>query len=168
MTIRAIATFSLAALALGGCDQGEPKVNSAAIEHELRQQEARWNQAYAKRDGAALGGFYAEDAVLATPGERMLRGGKAIAAASESLVKDPNFELAFSAERVEVADSGELAYTRGNYRMTITDPKTKQPQKSTGYYLTVWEKQSDGSWKAVEDFVTPGAPPSVAQQATLL
>ena len=39
-------------------------------------------------------------------------------------------------------------------------PKTKQPKTDTGSYLTVWKKQADGSWKAVEDFVMPGAPPA--------
>jgi len=36
----------------------------------------------------------------------------------------------------------------------------------TGSYLTVYRKAADGSWKAVEDFTTPGpavAPASAAQ-----
>jgi ketosteroid isomerase-like protein len=40
--------------------------------------------------------------------------------------------------------------------MTMTDPATKKPATSKGSYLTVWQKQTDGAWKAVEDFVTPG------------
>jgi len=33
---------------------------------------------------------------------------------------------------------------------------TSKPVDSTGSYLTVYKKESDGSWKAVEDFITPG------------
>lgn len=168
MTIKAIATLSLAALALAGCDEGEAKVDTAGIEQQLRQNEAKWNQAYAARDPAALASFYADDAVLANPGERLVRGSEAIRAATEAHTKDPKLKVAFSAERVQVAQSGDLAYTRGNYRMTMTDPKTNKPHFSTGYYLTVWQKQQDGSWKAVEDFITPGAAPPVAQRAVLL
>jgi len=32
----------------------------------------------------------------------------------------------------------------------------------------VWQKQADGSWKAVEDFVTTGAPPTLATRAEAL
>ena len=48
--------------------------------------------------------------------------------------------------------------------MQGTDPETKQPRTDTGNYLTVWKKQSDGNWKAVEDFVVPGAPASAAAE----
>ena len=44
----------------------------------------------------------------------------------------------------------------------MTDPATKKPLESTGSYLTVWQKQADGSWKAVEDFITPGPAPAGA------
>jgi ketosteroid isomerase-like protein len=45
--------------------------------------------------------------------------------------------------------------------MTMTDPATRKPPAGSGSYLTVWKKQADGGWKAVEDFVTPG--PGAAQ-----
>ena len=40
--------------------------------------------------------------------------------------------------------------------MQSTDPSNSQVRTDRGNYLTVWKKQPDGSWKAVEDFVTPG------------
>jgi ketosteroid isomerase-like protein len=59
-------------------------------------------------------------------------------------------------DRIQVAASGDLAYTRGHYSMTMTDPVSRKPAASGGSYLTVWRRQADGGWKAVEDFVTPG------------
>ena len=35
--------------------------------------------------------------------------------------------------------------------MTMTNPKTKKPMTDKGKYLTVYAKQTDGSWKAVAD-----------------
>jgi hypothetical protein len=32
----------------------------------------------------------------------------------------------------------------------------------------VWEKQEDGTWKAAEDFVTPGRPLPTAERATMI
>ena len=52
--------------------------------------------------------------------------------------------------------------------MSMTDPGTKASHISKGNYLTVWQKQADGSWKAVEDFVTTGAPPTLASGAQAL
>ena len=57
-----------------------------------------------------------------------------------------------------VAKSGELAYSRGEYSMQTVDPVTKQPKNEAGTYVTVWQKQDDGSWKAIEDAVIPGEP----------
>jgi len=167
MTFKALTMVSLAALTLAGCNAAAEPVDKAAIERQLRKNEQQWNRAYASRDAAALAAMYAEDAALANPGANMAKGAKAIAKETESYTKDPNLRVAFSASRIQVADSGDLAYTRGNYQLTMTDPKTKQPHNSTGYYLTVWQKQDDGSWKAVEDFITPGAPPTVASHATM-
>ena len=146
----------LATLALCACNQEPAKTNPSAIKQQLQQQEARWNQAYANKDAAALAGMYADDAALANPGEDLVRGRDAIDEATSAFASDPNLKVAFSANRIQVADSGDLAYTRGRYTMTMTNASTGEPEMGTGHYLTVWQKQPDGSWKAVEDFITPG------------
>lgn len=157
-------SVAVAALALAACSQEAPKTDTAAIKQQILQQEARWNQAYAKGDADALASMYADDAALANPGENLVRGKDAIRKATADFAADPNLSVAFSANRVEVAQSGDLAYSRGQYTLTMTNPATKQPEMSTGHYLTVWKKQPDGSWKALEDFITPG-PVAVAERA---
>ncbi len=148
------ATASFAALA--SCQQAEPKVDTATIEAQLKQDEARWNQAYAAHDAAALAGADADDAALANPGAPLVTGIDAIRKETSAFAADPNLQVQFASDRVQVAASGDLAYTRGHYTMTMTDPATKKPATSKGSYLTVWQKQKDGAWKAVEDFITPG------------
>jgi ketosteroid isomerase-like protein len=74
----------------------------------------------------------------------------------QNLIIDPNLKITFAADRVQVAASGDLAYSRGHYTMQLTDKGTSKPVTSTGSYLTVYKKEADGSWKAVEDFITPG------------
>ncbi len=73
---------------------------------------------------------------------------------------DPSLKMEFASDSVRVAKSGELATTRGHFSTQVTDPTTKKVKTETGSYLTVWKKQEDGAWKAVEDFVTPGVPPA--------
>jgi ketosteroid isomerase-like protein len=41
--------------------------------------------------------------------------------------------------------------------MTISGPKGK-PMSDKGKYLTIYRKQADGSWKAVEDMLNSDLP----------
>ena len=143
--------------ALASCQKpAADKVDTAAIENQLRQAEARWNQAYASHDAETLAGAYADDAFLANPAAPTVTGIDAIRKETIAFAADPNLKVQFASDRIQVAASGDLAYTRGHYTMTMTDPATRKPATSRGSYLTVWKKQEDGGWKAVEDFVTPG------------
>jgi len=167
MTKASIALFC-AALALTACDRQPAKQDSAAIEQQILAQEEAWNRAYAARDAEALAGFFADDAAMASPGEQLVRGKDGIRQSNEAFASDSNLSVTFRANRVQVAQSGDLAYSRGQYMMTMTDPASGQPRSTRGYYLTVWQKQADGSWKAVEDFVTPGPELPVSERATMI
>lgn len=157
---RTVLAATAAALALAGCNTVAANADTAAIEKQLRDNEARWNQAYAAHDAETVIRIYADDAALANPGAPLATGTANRRAAISEFVKDPAMKLDFAADRVQVAASGDLAYTRGHYTLTMTDPETRQPINGRGNYLTVWQKQSDGSWKAVEDFITPGPAPA--------
>ena len=155
-----IALAATALVALAGCDQAPqkaPATDVAAVEKELRGIEAQWNKDYNSRDVDAVMGHYAEDAALANPGAQLAAASDSRRAAITQFLSDPNLKISFASDRVQVAKSGDIAYTRGHFTIQGTDPATKQPRTDTGNYLTVWTKQSDGSWKAVEDFITPGA-----------
>ena len=153
-----------AAVCVSACNKGAvASADKAQIEKQLRDNEAKWNAAYDARDSEALAGAYASDAALANPGSALVTGTVGIRKEIANFASDPNLKVDFAADRIQVAASGDLAYTRGHYKLTSTDPATKKPADSAGSYLTVWQKQSDGSWKAVEDFITPGpAPAAVA------
>lgn len=47
--------------------------------------------------------------------------------------------------KADVAQSGDLGYTWGNWKMVLKDTTFY------GNYFTVWKKQSDGSWKMTLD-----------------
>lgn len=163
-----MATAIVLALTLGvtACNQAgdAAKVDVAAEEAAIRAKEASWNDAYNKRDGSALAAQYADDGALANPGTQLATTPEARSALLNSVAADPALKVEFASDRVIVAKSGELASSRGHYTMTYSDPATKQPKTETGNYLTVYRKQPDGSWAAVEDFITPGAPAAAAAQ----
>ena len=157
--------LALAIVALAGCDgmkreHKEAAADPSAVEKELKTIEAGWERDYQARDVDKAVAHYSNDAAVANPGMALASDEVSRKMAITQFMSDPSMKLTFASDRVGVAQSGEMAYTRGHYAVDTIDPKTKQPKTDTGSYLTVWKKQADGSWKAVEDFVTPGAPPT--------
>jgi ketosteroid isomerase-like protein len=57
----------------------------------------------------------------------------------------------------DVAASGDLGYTYGPVKYSYTD-STGNQKLMTGYYITIWKKQPNGSWKFVMDTGTGPKP----------
>lgn len=156
----AVTTIALAACDAGNKHDGNEMAaaDSATIESQLKSIEAQWEKDYQAFDADKLAGHYADEAALANPGSVLATDSVGRRLEIEKFVADKNTKISFSADRVGVAASGDIAYTRGHYSDESTDPKTGKVVTQVGNYLTVWKKQADGSWKAVEDFVVPGPP----------
>lgn len=65
-----------------------------------------------------------------------------------SKLDDSQFKLTWEPLKADLAKSGELGYTYGKYFFTAMD---SVETTTTGYYISVWKKQDDGSWKYVLD-----------------
>ncbi|MCL6740651.1 nuclear transport factor 2 family protein [Sphingomonas sp. RB56-2] len=155
-----VATLMLVAVALGtSACKPAVKVDTAADEQAIRAKETAWMEAYNKHDVEAVKSQYQDDAGLAGPGAAVMTDAASRGAFLTGFASDPALKVDFASDRIMIAQSGELASSRGHYTMTYTDPGTKQPKTESGTYLTVYRKQADGSWKAVEDLTTPGPPP---------
>ena len=154
----------LTALALLGCGLILVVHNQAAstdtAAKAIRHTEEVWNQDFQAKDAARLVAHYADDATLMSPGMPASHGKAAIEKVLREMVNDQALSLKFQANRVEVAKSGDIAYTEGTYTMTMTNPATKKTINDKGSYVTVYKKQSDGSWKAVSDIATSEMPPA--------
>lgn len=151
-------------LLLTGCNSAPPTpavpvVDVAAEQSKIRDVEAAWMKDANAKDVEKAVANYTDDAVLIIPGAPAVKGKEAIRAAWKGMLADPNSKLAFSSDRVEISSSGDLATTRGSYTQTMTNPKTKKPMEDKGSYLTVYKKQADGGWKAVEDMTSSEVAP---------
>jgi len=65
---------------------------------------------------------------------------------------DSSFILSWEPVFEKISESGDLGYTYGIH--TTTDKATGEISKGT--YITIWEKQTNGSWKFVLDTGTQG------------
>jgi len=149
MHVRSLLFLSALSLAwLTGCSSAPPDTHDADVK-AIKDTEVAWNKDAKDADKSA--GYYAEDATLLIPNQPVITGRDAARQMFKEYAADPNFSLHFQAVKVDVAKSGDLGYTQGTYTMTMTDPATKKPVNDKGKYLTIYRKQADGSWKAVED-----------------
>ena len=130
----------------------------AVDEKAIRDSEAAWVKAFATKEPAKAAAFYADDADSMLPDTPLMTGRQAILAGMKPELGDPNFSLVFAPAKVEIAKSGDIAYTQGRFAYTTTDPKTGKRVGQAGNYVEVYKKQADGTWKVEEDIATEETP----------
>jgi uncharacterized protein (TIGR02246 family) len=152
----------LALIALSaGCSNpppAPPPDTRAADLQAVKDVEAAWVKDMATKDADKFASYLAEDASGLYPGAGTLNGKAAIKAAFAPYFADPNFSLTWESTRAMASKGGDMVYSQGTYTMTMTNPKTKKPMTDKGKYLTVYTKQTDGSWKAVADTFNSDSP----------
>ena len=148
-------------LSLSTACQTQSAGTQAADELALRKLDEEWSKAVGARDVDKTVSYYSDDAVLMPPNIPTLTGKGPIRTLWKSMLESPSFSGGWTATKVEVARSGDLAYVSGNYEFKEQDDKGS-PITDKGKYLEVWKKQADGSWKCVADMynsdVSAGAP----------
>jgi ketosteroid isomerase-like protein len=69
----------------------------------------------------------------------------------------PGVSVTWSAYFTDVADDGSLGYNYGRYEWRSPDAAGKEVVH-TGWFLTIWKRQPDGTWRYVMDNGTPDRP----------
>jgi uncharacterized protein (TIGR02246 family) len=117
---------------------------------KLTQLSKEWSNAAATTDTAKILSYWADDAVVMSPGQLPLKGKDAIRAMVVGSFKIPGFKISWEPISVSVAQSGDLAYMIEANQITVNDSLGKPiVQKNKG--VTIWKKQPDGSWKNIVD-----------------
>ena len=136
-------------LLAAGCNTAPPPVDTKAAEDGVRAASTAWSKAAVARDVATVGSYYADDATVLPPNAPLVTGKDGAQKAWAAMLV-PGNSVEWTPVKVAVSASGDMAYDRGTYKATMTEPGGKV-MSDTGKYLCVWKKQADGSWKAVED-----------------
>jgi ketosteroid isomerase-like protein len=130
------------------CQSGQ-QTTTTMIEEEVRKVEADFNNYAAEYGLKAAFVEYADDSAALNRRGRVLKGKEAIASYFDGFDYE-SVKLTWEPDFVEVAVSGDLAYTYGKFTFISTDSVGVE-QKSEGIFHTVWKKQRDGKWKYVWD-----------------
>lgn len=145
------------ALLAGGCashtSTGEkPAADNSGAAKALARLDEEWAAAAAKRDVKKVVSYYAADGIAYPPGEPACVGTAALEKVWAGYFKDPNFSVSWTPVDARVAASGDLGYTVGTYKVVVKGaaPGGKD-YVEIGKTLCVWQRQADGSWKALRD-----------------
>jgi ketosteroid isomerase-like protein len=122
----------------------------------LFQLEARFAQDTAKGGGKAFSSWFADDAVTLANKEAPVRGHSAIAA--QATWAPEQYQLTWTPQSGLMSPAGDMGYTWGHYEGHAKD-RSGNAFTTSGRYMTIWKKQSDGQWKVVLD-ASSEEPPS--------
>ncbi len=143
------AFYILIAIIFYNCDVNVKTNSSELNKQQVLETEKEFEKMTAQKGWAESFSHFADDSAVLQSEEGIIKGKSAIKAHySNSKYKDVS--LQWDADFVEVAASGDLAYTYGKYTFTAMDTAGKQIDNK-GIFHTVWKKQKDGSWKYVWD-----------------
>lgn len=136
-------------LLVAGCMPSQQTGNLEQWKAEIVAVEQAFND-MAQEEGLvkAFEFFAAEDGVIRRS-KTIIQGKEAIRKWYEQDVQ-PNESLTWSPTFVDVSQSGDLAYTYGNFTFTYPD-SLGEVKSNTGIFHTVWKRQADGQWRFVWD-----------------
>jgi ketosteroid isomerase-like protein len=69
----------------------------------------------------------------------------------------PNLKLSWAPLFVDVSDDGTLAYDYGRYESRLAGADGREVVRG-GFFLTIWKRQPDGTWRYVMDHGAPDKP----------
>jgi ketosteroid isomerase-like protein len=136
---------------------------------ELRDKIVKMNQQMAKAmmegNSQATLGFYAKDAISLPNYGEMVKGIDAIKKSNDEMMSSGMKVNSMEFNTVMVNTYGNVVSEIGTYKMNATIPGMANPIDDTGKYLTLWEKQPDGSLKIkVETWNTDKNPMTMEKQ----
>ena len=135
---------------------GQPKVDKIAEGEKVMQLSREWSKVAAGGIVDKTVGYWADNAYMVSASEPELRGKAAIRQMVENSYKIPGFRISWEPQSVEVSDNGDMAYLLENSKVSFSDSAGK-PVTIYSKAVSIWKKQSDGTWKNVVDISTPDA-----------
>lgn len=134
----------LAVAALSAACRPAPEAHDVVA--EVRAAEAAFLQSTRAQGAAGWARFFNPDGRMVAGGE-VVQGPEAIRQAMEPFLQE--FVLDWQPQAVEAAADGTLAYAVGWYRTSLRSRPDSVVERGT--YVTVWERQPDGTWRVRAD-----------------
>ena len=135
-----------------GCQQGEEVAEEPVVDVEvdveaIKKMPDDFNAAINAGNIDKFVSLYTDDAVRIPPNKPALIGKEAIRSMFQEELDQ--FNVQQEGVIVDLKVSGDLAFVRGSWT-SINTPKTGgEPLKENGSFVSVFQKQPEGSWKVI-------------------
>ena len=146
--MRKYLTILIISCILAACK--ENNVDTKSEGEKLMQLSRDWSKSAASDSIEKTLSYWAEDAIVMSPGEPALKGKQAIRGMIEGTSKIPGFKISWEPLSVVVSKSGDMAYMIEQNQITVND-SLGNPITQYNKAVTIWRKETDGSWKNVVD-----------------
>lgn len=101
--------------------------------------------------------LWADDGIQMYPGAPSRVGKEQIRAEMKPAFDQFILKIAITSE-MEAKVSGNLGFARGTYTLSMVPKGGGETSEFDGKYLTIFEKQADGSWKIARDCFNSNKP----------
>jgi uncharacterized protein (TIGR02246 family) len=114
---------------------------------------AEWIEAWEKGDPEMLAAIFADDGVMLSQGGKVFKGRQQILERQKEAMQSVARPIKVSVITVKIWLDGDIAYETGKYKYEYAEKG--KPATEEGRYVTMWKRQSDGSWKLSMDMAVP-------------
>ncbi len=132
-----------------GCKPSDDKNKMEQWKAEIVTVEKEFNDMAQEKGLVEAFAYFAADDGVIKRNRKVVQGKAAIRDWYANDVR-PNETLTWKPTFVDVSNSGDLAYTYGDFIFTSVD-SVGVKKENKGIFHTVWKRQADDSWKFVWD-----------------
>lgn len=126
-------------------------------EKRIRAADAAWLNAYAEKNVEKAAAALDEHGSMLPPNAPIASGKDAVREIIAGAFTITGYNLVWHIDKIGIASSGDLGYTSGPYEFSWKDSSGKTIFDK-GKSLTIWKKQTDGSWKVLYDMFNSDLP----------
>ncbi len=142
-------------LLLAGCAPQE-RVDVEAVTAAVNTIWGQYSSSLNSGDLDAWLSLWTEDGVAMPPGEPSVIGKDRIRERNKAVLDRFTFSMGITNEEVGVA--GDWAFARGTYKATLTPKAGGEAIVVDGKYMSILQRQADGSWKIHRDIFNSNVP----------
>lgn len=121
--------------------------DTAELKKKIQEMNDKAAEMMVANDEAGMWENYSADVISMPSYEPMLRGIEACKQSYKKMNESGMKMTAFKSVVTDVIDAGNYVVDIGTYKISMSMPGMDMPWDDHGKYMTIWEKQDDGSLK---------------------
>lgn len=114
---------------------------------------AQWVEAWDKADASLIAALFTNDGVLLGRNGKFFKGPQQILERMKTVLEGAGKGVKATVTTVDLWLDGETAYETGTYSYKYQEKG--KPVTEEGRYVTIWKRQTDGTWKIASDMGVP-------------